>query len=443
MPHIGEKRDRVVKETENRSIKVRITLLFDGTRNNARNTELRLASARNPAARAVVKTFGGGDTSYANDYSNVARLRQTLADTAGGYDFYLRVYVEGIGTANEKADDFWGYFGGSGETGIPIRVSVGIAAALKQLTTLPNVRRESTVISKLTIDTCGFSRGAAAARHCVHRVLDDDLAVPEVGVSPSMARRLQRLGWRVDQIEVRAVGLFDTVSSYVPSWHRASPSGTYSNNVAELHPTAITRAAAVYQIAAANEYRVHFSLTNIDSAVAAGNGHQVFVPGAHSDVGGSYLDNDMEAKVLHWGLGVADVEEFLVQRCWYAKRELKYETTKWLQEIALRGTRGPISSRYSFVTLRMMAHFLRRQQLSFLDALESRFNPGRIPGRDRAEVGASRPEPLEAPDQTLGELRHDFLHISFDESTAFAVRLLPVPRSGGQGYRPWRYIAKG
>lgn len=303
-------------------ITIRISLFFDGTRNNRRNARVRekvdridkgtFDRRRDPApdvsearARQLLHDYGSGDVSFANDVSNVVRLVENLDQQVPDHAYYLSVYTEGAGTADLEGDSWHDAAVADGATGTVAKVEKGIALAVRRIDDLAasGVVKRTTIIEKLTVDTCGFSRGAAAARYCIHRVLDDGPAHAEPGRGTSVSLRTQLLarGWRgVERVEVRAVGLFDTVSSYgeIPDNQRLLAGtevvGDFENNTALLHLDAVQRAAAVYQIAAAEEYRANFSLTNIDSAGA--RGRQVYVPGAHSDVGGGYLDGRAKSR---------------------------------------------------------------------------------------------------------------------------------------------------
>ncbi|MCU0626219.1 MAG: hypothetical protein MUF21_06980, partial [Gemmatimonadaceae bacterium] len=56
----------------------------------------------------------------------------------------------------------------------------------------------------VAVDICGFSRGAAAARFCIWRVLNENGGLKAL---------LTAQRWDVGTVEVRASGLFDTVAS--------------------------------------------------------------------------------------------------------------------------------------------------------------------------------------------------------------------------------------
>jgi hypothetical protein len=89
------------------------------------------------------------------------------------------------------------------------------------------------------------------------------------------------------------VGLYDTVASYREGTIRALAS--IEDDTAELHLNCLGLGSInkVIQLAAGEEHRLNFPLTDIQSAVDAGKGTQIFLPGVHSDVGGGY-NNSLE-----------------------------------------------------------------------------------------------------------------------------------------------------
>jgi hypothetical protein len=245
------------------------------------------------------------------------------------------------------------------------------------------------------VDTFGFSRGATAARYCIHRILYDVSTHTErLGKLPSFKKRLVQAGYELGELQVKAVGLFDTVSSFGIAYIDTS-------DVRTLHLDAVKEAQAVYQLAAAEEYRFCFSLTNIDSAVSAGKGCQIFLPGAHSDIGGSYVHETGEHNVVWTEEGSESIQEFLETYGW-AKVGQTRIVGKWdglerlrdmrperpdgkgrsfkldrahltLQDYYLKLDRPRISNRYSFIPLQLMAEFAREQELVYKSLLEKKW----------------------------------------------------------------------
>lgn len=127
---VGIISDEPEPSKDKKRIKIRVSLFFDGTGNNRENT-----GAREQNAQAN-RDFGAGDSSYANDFSNVARLEANVEDKAAGYDEYIAVYTEGIGTNNLGADSRIGFALGTGTTGVESKVDRGIRFALALLSKL-------------------------------------------------------------------------------------------------------------------------------------------------------------------------------------------------------------------------------------------------------------------------------------------------------------------
>ncbi|KFA91396.1 T6SS phospholipase effector Tle1-like catalytic domain-containing protein, partial [Archangium violaceum] len=269
--------------------KIRATLFFDGTLNNKTNTEIGMARAKDPA-----KHQGDVGTSYGNYYTNVALLYQNIdSDKLNGYDSYLPLYIEGIGTTDKAGDSTMGYAFGSMGTGVAAKVDKGLRLLMNHIRKFINrdinSGKKNTRIEELRLDVYGFSRGAAAARHFVHRALNTSY-IPAgdtlITLHP-IKTMLEQEGFKVGTVKVYFVGIYDTVSSL-------GLSGTAMglSNVNELGLDAISAADSVYHLAALDEHRANFALTNIKSA--GGKGKEILLPGVHSDIGGSYNTREVE-----------------------------------------------------------------------------------------------------------------------------------------------------
>jgi len=217
----------------------------------------------------------------------------------------VSVYVEGIGTVDyaqdqEDAgipraavsnDDQDGYAFGTGPTGIYDRVTKGINEAKKQIN-----RKEKPIIyspkfdriEKIVVDVVGFSRGAAGARHFVSR---------------REALQKDWTGGERPEIVINFVGLYDTVSSYEKTGTLVGNSldkltagsfegGIFDDDVKELGLNMGGIPWRVVHLTASDEYRTNFSLTTINTSLAANVGFELELPGVHSDVGGSYVEPD-------------------------------------------------------------------------------------------------------------------------------------------------------
>lgn len=300
-------------------VPIKVAVFFDGTKNNRSNTRRRLKDAN-----ILVGRGKDDESSYANFYSNVS-IMEELNQRRTFENHEVSVYVEGIGTtdfvtgavedgkpvkdADNGNDDTIGYAIGSGPTGITKKVDKGIIELRRQIAKAyrPNNKE---VITKLTIDVVGFSRGAAAARHFVHR-RKELLIGPKGRAWPQPSP---------PEIEINFVGLFDTVSSYervkgasleaafyvgslqlVPTPlgipiplnpHELSTDEMFSDDVLQLHLDMGGIPKKVVHLTAADEYRENFSLTNINTSLHAKVGVELTLPGVHSDIGGGYAEAD-------------------------------------------------------------------------------------------------------------------------------------------------------
>lgn len=101
-------------------------------------------------------------------------------------------------------------------------------------------------------------------------------------------KQLKLKGIQVNNIAIRFVGLYDSVSSY---------GLFFDNDVDDLGLTAINKARKVVHFSAADEYRKNFALTNIIST--GFKGVALSLPGVHSDVGGSYKKVEYEKTAFY------------------------------------------------------------------------------------------------------------------------------------------------
>lgn len=404
---------------EEKHVNIRVSLFFDGTGNNRLNTRARLSNS------AVYKKYGEDNNSYANDESNVSRLQEHVKEKSAGYKHHICLYVEGIGTRNHDSDvlraNALGQYGGAGvKDRVDKGIRMAVAAVVRAL-----AKDEGAHIDRLTLDTFGFSRGAAAARYCVYRASNDEDGGWFGSDWFGLPTALGRLRHSVAKFDVNAVGLFDTVSSYGVD---------HTDDVAELKLDAIRVAEAVYHLAAGNEYRKNFSLTNVDSA--GGKGEEFFLPGAHSDIGGGYVDNDKEDKTLDEGLATADVADFLVNGGWFTSRELAYTE---IERVKSEGQeyyvgrkawlrRNGISNRYSYIPLHMMADFATKRGLQIDGEFAGSFKlPSELEAtqsqlKTYVQSSGSALDDWAGNDETARALRHRFLHVSFSGKIGMSVR---------------------
>lgn len=194
----------------------------------------------------------------------------------------IAVYQRGVGTAPND----WSImrkFIGSGSTGLTSLDFLRVAdKAYAEAVAGINAAYQRNPRARFVFVTSGFSRGAAAARLINNRLRDrgvpDRQRPGKYIVAPGTAR-------------IGASVLYDTVVSLDNSW--------FSINPFKKSPTfAIPRGVQTLHIVAENEYRDAFPLTLAGGADV----HQVWVPGAHSDIGGTYTTDGISAVTLQMGL---------------------------------------------------------------------------------------------------------------------------------------------
>jgi len=293
-------------------VTIRVAIFFDGTKNNRSNTAKRLNDRR----ILQVKDHDAG-SSYGNYYSNPA-IHEFMNNRRDPAKHEISHYVEGIGTRNfvegatvkdangqEKKDkqgqpilvqdedngqdDTYGNGFGAGPTGIREKVNSGIEQLRIKIRAAYTPKRE--YIEKIVFDVFGFSRGAAAARHFIHR--HNELWGPWPG---------QGAGKKRPELVINFVGLYDTVSSFAKDYEdglstvggiytgSANTDTVFCDDVKELGLNMGGVPKKVIHLTANDEHRQNFSLTNINSSLAAGVGFELTLPGVHSDIGGSYVE---------------------------------------------------------------------------------------------------------------------------------------------------------
>ncbi|TRX30456.1 DUF2235 domain-containing protein [Flavobacterium sp. ZT3R18] len=295
----------------------------------------------------------GVDNSFANDFTNVARMFM-------GCNEDYRIYIEGIGTEDVARDTDDGFQYGSGSTGIRSKVRKGCNELAKriQIAIKKKENKEKKTKITITLDVFGFSRGAAAARNFVHEVnqitaklipkkvqdgyytenhysksetltpkyktIFTDSDLEEIDVSLLEDNKMPKMGhlgysFLVNKIspedlenikvEVRFIGLYDTVSSYEEKGDLkddntlgkgavhviASSLFQDDEEALNLHDL---KATQIVHFTAKNEHRENFDLTRllpgkISEATGKNNRKEKNFPGVHCDIGGAY-ENGLE-----------------------------------------------------------------------------------------------------------------------------------------------------
>jgi Uncharacterized alpha/beta hydrolase domain (DUF2235) len=277
---------------------IRIHLLFDGTNNNKANIGEREKNETQEGSVAYKDHSSDDPNSYDNGRTNIALMEEQVQEYVdqNGYNIAIKVYVEGQGTFNLGGDSTMGKAFGAMKSGVYQRARDGINRAVAQLQTklFGDKTPDEHFIKRVDVDVFGFSRGAATARHAIHAMLTEEtmtVSDPYGGYSETIVvteplyRRLQLKGYsetRADQIKINFAGLYDTVvsvnaSQLTPKW--------LANNTRDQK--AVKEAKFTLHLAAADEHRLDFPLHRITSA-AKDKKAEFFLPGVHSDVGGSY-----------------------------------------------------------------------------------------------------------------------------------------------------------
>ncbi len=295
-------------------ITLRIGLFFDGTGNNQSNAAATeqcrrqdlesFSSEELESIAATCKQYGFGEfdgsafnsapnNSYGNAPSNVAYLYQLYPDnavdgiSAEAKTAYIKAYVEGIGTRSGGKDaTVIGQGLGQGETGVVARVKEVPDLVAKQLSSFHQTN-PGIVIQRIEFDIFGFSRGAAAARHCANEVLKPGRGLFSELLRGGLSGLLRDFDSAAD-VCINLVGLFDTVAAISDPLHGDFSPGDDVNRGVNLYlPPDCAR--QVIQLQALDEYRADFSLNQVHHTHL-----QIGLPGAHSDVGGGYLPRARE-----------------------------------------------------------------------------------------------------------------------------------------------------
>lgn len=395
-------------------VNITLNLFFDGTLNNKTNVE---AGVSYPAS--------DGNDSFANDYSNIARGYDAIDSNA---EMQITTYIEGIGSVDLKSDNDWTgnplLGGGLGdyERGIPAKVTKG---CLKSAKAISNKKRKlgSKPIDILTINVFGFSRGAAAARYFLHiasspaKCMATDngnirIQSPYFYEESVEGEKTKEKEWFVldkkykdwiqkhgyfgaclakNKIEVKRIvfkfaGLYDTVASFGFN-HRGGK--VVKNDTRQLGLTSVSKSYFTFQIAADDEYRDNFDLTNINSCGV--KGLEVTLPGVHSDIGGGYKNGHeqsldkykYEISNIFKSSSKAECEEFkkiLTEEGWFkpdgltdgkSQKELSIYEVKneilgynFKTHYELRGKRM-LSNQYDKIPLNQMFYYSQQFEVKY------------------------------------------------------------------------------
>ncbi|MGE9553620.1 phospholipase effector Tle1 domain-containing protein [Erwinia amylovora] len=283
-----------------REITLTIGVFFDGTGNNAVNTQNMLKAytaghynlddpeAESILAKCARENFGvsgSGATSYTGYYTNIHWLSTLYSRrfNEDSPDVQRAVYIDGIGTDAGKPDSKLGQGFGISDTGVVAKTDKAVSMLADSIQdALDAVSKKQTdctfIIRALQFDIFGFSRGAAAARHFANRIQSEDLAIIS-------AIRQAMTGMTFNGSpagKTRFIGIFDTVAAIGTPVNGLNPHSADTGDVKlTLRPGV---AEKVFHITATNECRFNFALNSVKPAWP-----ELALPGVHSDIGGGYL----------------------------------------------------------------------------------------------------------------------------------------------------------
>jgi len=287
---------------EKAKVSLRIGVFFDGTGNNASNTALGLlCGAHHPIEPgdidASCKPYMSDPlSSYGNGVSNIKRLSDLYYSTQRPEGEGLQkcsfhsVYIEGIGTQAGEKDSLIASGTGRGDTGVSGCVQKAFRA-IKERIGLFFEQNPDSEISSLTFDAFGFSRGAAAARHFANEVVRWLGPLELILHSHAKAFRPHFNRQYGNDINMGFIGLFDTV----PSVAGLSNLGNVRSATVPGLKLHLDRRYfnSVVQLVARDEYRANFALSRVKP-----DHPEITLPGAHSDIGGGYLDEAQECVLI-------------------------------------------------------------------------------------------------------------------------------------------------
>lgn len=290
----------VKKEKPSQKITLTIGFFFDGTCNNAVNTQnmLKIYTAgyydlNDPEAESILAkcarenfgVSGSSANSYIGYYTNIHWLSKLYNSRVTEDSPYVQraVYIDGIGTDAGKPDSKLGQGFGISDTGVVAKTDKSVSMLADNIQdALDAVSKKHTdctfIIKALQFDIFGFSRGAAAARHFANRIQSEDSAI--ISAIRQGAAGITFNGPPAGK--TRFIGIFDTVAAIGTPANGLNPHSADTGDVKlTLRPDV---AEKVFHITAANECRFNFALNSVKPVWP-----ELALPGAHSDIGGGYL----------------------------------------------------------------------------------------------------------------------------------------------------------
>ncbi len=300
-------------DIDSRIVTLHFGVFFDGTGNNADNSELGVqCRAMNPGLTLEQQALflakcppGILGKSYGNAPSNVAKLFDLYNDSRGtplediGGDYFGKIYVPGIGTESGAPDNVRGMAHGTGETGVAERVNQTFFESIQKAVDTFAAEYPDAWVDGVEFDVFGFSRGAAAARHFVNEACKQARRRPQRGVDMPFVPMIDVFlhsrpplnlmpDWAYN-LRVGFVGLFESVVNVGFEPELGDPA--LAHELTMTLPAGCAR--KVVQLRARDEHRHNFPLTSVTPTWK-----EVALPGVHSDIGGGYLPESSDDLLL-------------------------------------------------------------------------------------------------------------------------------------------------
>jgi|GEM_PF-671281 len=332
--------DTADADAEKIPVKIKVNVYFDGTMGNKYNVELfekdlkRRVKDENtgkdmpqnvleedvencrwvlkddqPEKNKILKDHADGDegtSSYKQTLTGITNLYDLDKTKEKGKD--TKLYIEGVGSIPYGEDDVLLGAGLGWTKDIDSKVTKAMAEILGKVR--DGIDMEEECVEEVTVCVMGFSRGATTSRYFVS--LRERLAMHALTSAANVVFKF--------------LGLFDTVSSVMKK-HPFQDS-----NVERYNLTVGSRVQKVVQLAAGDEYREKFPLTDITSSIDAGVGYELTLPGDHSDIGGGHknyhlVENKQGLEVPVPGLKEnmykpTSFVDKLIEQGWYSEKDI-------------------------------------------------------------------------------------------------------------------------
>lgn len=435
---VGEEEKDGAPEDQNK-IDFTFGVFIDGTNNNRYDTIARItweesrivrkATYKNPYTNeehlkvyakskdevSKIDNYKYGEGSYENDLSNVAILFDNYIENRD--DRIFKIYTEGMNTNTlgdenfkvskyEEDDIMEGGAMGIGNAGIVDRVRRAVEQVVNKIKI-----GDGEKIGSITIDVFGFSRGAASARHFVHTITypayyatagingaycdHQGYQISEeyhnrkkiLPTNGYLGYLMTEKGLKFDQLIIRFAGLYDTVAHH----------GTVQyNDIRDLGLNSISKAKYIVHMVAGEEHRKNFSLSPI---IKSQNHIELYMPGVHCDVGGSYTEGRPEGiapgvapdpdgqhvlatdycDFTFLSSKLSKFRDILIAEGWFTNDQIticdgygkayEYKATRKYRydKQQLISQRAYVSNQYSFISLHMMRQLAENKSVKFSD----------------------------------------------------------------------------